>query len=91
MGQEKGQKHETFRTFGPKCAKSLEFLTLSGGQAGLGAPRVRKHAPAGTGKASKTRGFSLIPATISKKQSFYLGNIDFLKIWSFSGRLATPI
>ena len=91
MGQEKGQKHETFRTFGPKCAKSLEFLTLSGGQAGLSTPRGRKRTPAGARQISKTQCFSLFVGGGPQKSSFYLGKRDFLKILSFSGRLATPI
>ena len=71
----KYQKHETFRTFGPKCAKSPEFLTLSGGQAGLSTPRGRKRAPASARKTSKTRCFSLFgPEKYKKLYAFhYLG------------------
>ena len=90
MALEKSQKHKTFRTFGPKCANSLVFLTLSGGQAGLSTPRGRKRAPAGGRKIQKTRGFHYFSVEERKKVLFNIGKIDFLKIWSFSGRLATP-
>ena len=89
MGQEKGQKHETFRTFGPTYAKSLEFLTLSGGQAGLSTPRDRKRAPANARKTSKTQCFSLFgPEKNQKLQTFcvsppkYAKSIEFLTFFS---------
>ena len=72
MAPEKQQKHETFPTFGPRCAKNIEFLTLSGEQAGLGAPRVRKHAPAGARKTAKTLDFSHITARKCQKHSSFL-------------------
>ena len=68
--QEKGQKHETFHTSGPKCAKSLEFLTLSGGQAGLSTPRGRKRAPAGARKYQKLYAFHYFSVEERKKILF---------------------
>ena len=52
---EKCQKHMTFHTFEPKLKKSLVFLTLYDGQAGMSTPRDCRD---GARKRSKTRDFS---------------------------------
>ena len=90
-GARKGSKTRDFsHIWAEMCEKSRVFDTFwrAGRTKHSEGPKTRASRRQ---KISKTRCFSLFFGGGAQKSSFYLGKRDFLKIWSFSGRLATPI
>ena len=90
-GARKGSKTRDFsHIWAEMCEKSRVFDTFwrAGRTKHSEGPKTRASRRQ---KILKTRCFSLFFGGGAQKKSFYLGKMDFLKILSFSGRLATPI
>ena len=90
-GARKGSKTRDFSyIWAEMCEKSRVFDTFwrAGRTKHSEGPKTRASRRQ---KNIKNSMFSLFFGGGAQKSSFYLGKRDFLKIWSFSGRLATPI
>ena len=90
-GARKGSKTRDFsHIWAEMCEKSRVFDTFWRAGRTKHSEGPKTHASRRQ-KNIKTQCFSLFVGGGPQKSSFYLGKRDFLKILSFSGRLATPI